>query len=172
MPSKIYIYHDTTKIIFQLQDFCNCLEKEGIFNATPSWFLSAEGAAPTHFQQAVSSPAFKNVTQSVDIQNEIDLFRSNQQCLNKEPIVIVVSDNILKPLFSMDDIVGAVKMDVPPTIDEIQARPFLIEYKDQYLVRWCVSDGKNLFFKPKNDSLICCIDWSKLGQILWHRRVI
>lgn len=155
-----------------LQDLCNCLEKEGIFNATPSWFLSAEGAAPTHFQQDLLNSTVKNKIKSVDIQNEIDLFKINQQRINKVPIIVTVSDNMQKPFYSIGDIVGGIKMEAPPTMEQIQAGPLLIEYKENFLIRSCVSDGTNYFFKLKNDGLISTIDWSKLGQILWHRRIV
>lgn len=157
-----------------LQEFCSCLEQEGIFNATISWFLLAEGPAPTHARQKKFSPLINpEPVIPTDVQGEIDLFKKNQLNMNRKAIVTSVVDDLLSPTFSIGDIVGGTMMSGPPTLTEIQNRPVLVEIKsDHFLIRWCFSDGNNLFFKPQNDSYICSIDWSKLGFILWQRRVI
>jgi transcriptional regulator with XRE-family HTH domain len=154
-----------------LAELCRCLEKEGIFNATTSWFLRGEGPAPTHVNGiSVNSSRLFSVENNEDINEEIELFTKNQNKRKRQAIVIEIYDDSMAPYFSNGDIVGGIKIDQIPPMTEMANKPFLIEIKpNTYLVRWCFSDGNEMFFKAQNDALIYRVDTKKIGFILWHR---
>ncbi len=156
-----------------LQELCSCLEKEGIFNATTSWFLRGEGPAPTHVKgNTIEKSSIFLTKNDKDIQEEIELFTRNQQKQQKQIIISVVSDDLMSPYFSKGDIVGGVKFDKMSSISQITNKPCLIEIKENaYLLSWCFSDGTDIFFKYHNSDLMYRVETKRIGLILWHRRL-
>jgi len=155
-----------------LQDLCSCFEREGVFNVTTSWFLKGEGPAPTHVNtMGIVENGISKVEDQSDIKKEIEFFKKNQLVRQENAIVAMVADDLMAPQFCRGDIVGGVKIANIPSLVDLHNKPFLIEAKpNQYLVRWCFSDGNDLFFKSNNDALLCRVDSNRLGKILWYRR--
>lgn len=125
-----------------LIELCRCLEQEGIFNATTEWFLKGIGPSPTHISSDINTKSeFKEYEE--DILKEIALFKKNQSKKNQHAIIANISDDLMAPYFLNGDIIGGIKIDIMPSILELERRPFLVETRpDQYIVRWCFSDGK------------------------------
>jgi transcriptional regulator with XRE-family HTH domain len=159
--------------ISNLEELCRCFKSEGVFNVTTSWFLKGEGPAPTHVIGEGSAEQNKQESENPSyVYEEIELFKKNQQGQKRQVIVATILDDLMAPFFSCGDIVGGIRVILRnmPTL-EMCEKPFLIETKpNHFIVRWCFSDGKDLFFKSQNDSLLYRIDNHGLGRILWHRR--
>lgn len=156
--------------VANLEELCRCLEKEGIFNATTSWFLKGEGPAPTHISATSIEPSL--VKKNEEISNEIEVFTQNQIKNRNQVIITKILDDSMSPYYSNGDVIGGIEIEHFPSIKEMLHKPLLVEAKPNvFLVRWCFSDGGEIFFKSQNEALIYRVGTKKIGEILWHRYV-
>lgn len=141
---------------------------------TRDWLLFGLGSGPNHIGERDAPDSVKSTP---DFSQEIVQFERSCMKNNIKPLVITVSDNLMKPFFSKGDTIGAesVELNMLGTIDSVSEYPFLVEISPnnfQPRLLSCDETGSIKFWRTNQGGIVGKIRHLWLGRIIWLRRFL
>lgn len=111
---------------------------------TEDWFLTGNGRAPILFQDMPALP--NEMNEDLCILREIEAFKA----INPEPIVVIISDNGMEPMYAIGDFVGGNKK-TNTQIESLIGENCIIEtFQGDIFVRKLLKGSKGQLY-----SLVC-----------------
>lgn len=141
------------------------------------WLLFGTGSGPNHIAEGSDNTcADSPKTEISDFSQEIAQFERACVKHNIRPLVVVVSDDLMRPFFFKGDIVGAESMDLKalgPKSELILEYPFLVEIAPSTFQPRLLSynqGGSLKFWRTHQDGVVGEIKHPMVGKITWTRR--
>jgi hypothetical protein len=156
-----------------IDHFIRALSTERV-TATRDWILYGMGSL-SHSDTVHKGPVAEEGTWDPDVTAEAELFKNNCAAKGALPIIAIVRDHLMAPLFCLGDVVGGhdFKGDIPSQYRvtmRVSERPLLFKTHDNsYVARFALFDGKRWLVKNNVDSAFETSELPPQAGILWHR---
>lgn len=162
--------------------FCQALAGEGII-CTEDWLIEGIGPKPylessheagTYVPPITSRQLKKNAPTLIDglIQEEVALFCEHSQKIEREGVVIQISDEAMSPDYEVGEFVGALHIPLDQAHHFHQVVCLVEATPHHFLVRRLLKDGETyiLLAINKDYPLIRLEQITSLKEIVWRRR--
>ena len=154
--------------------FCDALSAEGVF-CSPDWLLKGKGGAPVKLSSRQDLPVESLKSETAEeqklVQSEIQLFRENQIKLGREPIVVELGDQAMRPYFSKGDFVGGCLLP-QRSIETLLGQIAIVGIGSKnYVVRRLMKESTNYLLVPAEftERVVSLNKLENIAKIVWHR---
>ncbi|MEI6805568.1 MAG: hypothetical protein WCK49_03565 [Myxococcaceae bacterium] len=154
--------------------FCEALSAEGVF-CSPEWLLKGKGSTPIKLSSrqdlALESLQIDSNEEHKYIQAEIQLFRDNQIQLGREPVVVELGDQAMKPYFNKGNFVGGYLLP-ERSIDTLLGQIVIVGIgQKNYVVRRLMKESTNYLLVPGDftERAVSLKSVENVAKIIWHR---
>ena len=143
--------------------------KLGLY-CTEAWLLTGEGSSPILLQN--STNLSNEMNEDICILREIEVFKT----INPNPIVMIINDNAMEPIYKIGDIVGGNKKS-QILIDSLCGHNCIIEtHQGETLVRKLLKGSKISFYNlvciniaTNQQPIIPDIKITSAAKVVYHR---